>query len=70
MEPGGEHRLEAGAALLERIDGVLDGGRCPGGLPSTVVALDGEAPRLVRAGAVAWDEVLGVLRSSLPSRGG
>lgn len=70
---GGEPPATVGQldpGLLERVDGVLDGGPCPGGLPSTVVAVDGEVPRIVRAGAIAWDELLGVLRSSLPSRGG
>jgi L-threonylcarbamoyladenylate synthase len=43
--------------LRARLDGVLDGGPTPGGLPSTVVALDAAAPRLVRAGAVPFDDV-------------
>jgi L-threonylcarbamoyladenylate synthase len=29
---------------------VLDGGRCPGGVPSTVVDASGEAMRIVRIG--------------------
>jgi L-threonylcarbamoyladenylate synthase len=37
--------LGAGLALL------LDGGEAPGGLPSTVVDLSGELPRLLRQGA-------------------
>jgi L-threonylcarbamoyladenylate synthase len=37
--------LGAGLALL------LDGGEAPGGLPSTVVELTGELPRLLRQGA-------------------
>ena len=56
--------------LLARIDLVLDGGRTPGGLPSTVVEVGTGAPRLLRAGAVPWEAVEGVLRSPLPSRGG
>jgi L-threonylcarbamoyladenylate synthase len=44
--------------LLRRIDAVLDGGESPGGLPSTVVAVERGALRLLRAGAVPWDEVL------------
>jgi L-threonylcarbamoyladenylate synthase len=44
-------------ALLARIDGVLDGGPAPGGLPSTIVAFDGGAVRLLRAGAVPWEEI-------------
>lgn len=57
-------------ALLARVDLVLDGGPTPGGLPSTVVALEGEGARLVRAGAVAWEAVLEALGRPLPSSGG
>ncbi len=56
--------------LLDRIDLVLDGGRTPGGLPSTVVEVGQGEVRLVRAGAVSWDEVQAVLRGPLPSRYG
>ncbi len=57
-------------SLLDRVDLVLDGGRTPGGLPSTVVDLTGEGARLVRAGAVPWAAVEEALRRPLPSRGG
>jgi L-threonylcarbamoyladenylate synthase len=56
--------------LLSRIDLVLDGGRTPGGLPSTVVEVGAGGPRLLRAGAVPWEAVEEALRSLLPSRGG
>lgn len=56
--------------LLARVDLVLDGGDTPGGLPSTVVELGVDGPRLLRAGAVPWEEVEKALRSPLPSRGG
>jgi len=39
--------------LNGRIDAVLDGGRCPFGIESTVLALDGDGPRLLRTGAVS-----------------
>ena len=58
--------------LNGRIDAVLDGGRCPFGIESTVVALDGPAPRLLRAGAIAraqLEELLGPLESG-PARAG
>lgn len=57
-------------ALLARVDLVLDGGPTPGGLPSTVVAVEGGEARLVRAGAVAWEAVQEALRRPLPSSGG
>jgi L-threonylcarbamoyladenylate synthase len=37
---------------------VIDAGPSPGGLPSTIVDARGPTPRLVRAGAIAWDRVL------------
>ncbi|HEU4383714.1 MAG TPA: L-threonylcarbamoyladenylate synthase [Anaeromyxobacteraceae bacterium] len=43
--------------LVSRVDVVLDGGETPGGLPSTVVAVEPGGPRLLRAGAVPWDAV-------------
>jgi L-threonylcarbamoyladenylate synthase len=60
---------ELDPALLSRVDLVLDGGATPGGLPSTVVQVGEGGPRLLRAGAVPWEAVESVLRSSLPSRG-
>lgn len=56
--------------LLDRVDLVLDGGRTQGGLPSTVVQVGEDGPRLLRAGAVPWEAVEAALRSSLPSRDG
>jgi len=50
------------AAAVERSLGaelalVLDAGRCEG-LPSTVVDVTGQAPRLLREGRIAWTAVL------------
>jgi L-threonylcarbamoyladenylate synthase len=45
-----------------RIDLILDGGRCPGGIPSTVIDLSGSSPHVVRWGAIkhaSLDEALG-----------
>lgn len=39
------------------LDLILDGGLAPGGIPSTVVALEGETLRMLRSGAVAEDLV-------------
>jgi L-threonylcarbamoyladenylate synthase len=53
-------------ALLgtSRLDLLLDAGPTAGGLPSTIVDVSGEGPRLVRAGAVPWDRVLEFLRAT------
>ena len=45
-------------ALVARLDHVLDGGRTPGGLPSTIVSLAADGPRLVRAGVVPFEVVV------------
>lgn len=55
---------EVASALGERIDVLIDAGRTPGGLPSTIVDVTGEAAVLVRAGAIAWDRVLEFSRSA------
>lgn len=39
------------------VDLLLDAGRTPGGPPSTIVDVTGSEPRLVRAGAIAWEDV-------------
>jgi L-threonylcarbamoyladenylate synthase len=53
---GGEPLLdpETAAALLAGADAlVVDGGRLPGGLPSTLVVFDGATPRILRAGRLS-----------------
>jgi L-threonylcarbamoyladenylate synthase len=45
------------AALGSRLDLLLDAGPAPGGAPSTIVDVRGAEPRLIRAGAISWEEV-------------
>jgi L-threonylcarbamoyladenylate synthase len=40
---------------------VLDAGPCPGGLPSTIVAVNVNPPRLIRAGAVPFADIRTVI---------
>lgn len=54
------------AALVARIDGVLDAGPSPGGLPSAVVAIDGERLTLLREGAVPFAEIERAARLAPP----
>ncbi len=56
-EPAPARPEDLSPAILASIDGVLDGGSTPGGLPSTIVTLAGGSARLLRAGAVPWEEV-------------
>ena len=44
--------LTADEVRLPGVAAVLDGGRAPGGVPSTVVAVEGERLRLIRPGPV------------------
>ncbi len=44
-------------SLRARLDGVLDGGPTPGGLPSTVVKVERGAVRLLREGVVPWQDI-------------
>lgn len=57
-EPPAETAGEVGEALGGRLDLIIDGGRTPGGKPSTIADLRGGTPRLVRDGAVEWRRVL------------
>jgi L-threonylcarbamoyladenylate synthase len=49
-------------SLGDRLDYLLDTGRTPGGLPSTIVDVTGDAPQLVRRGAISWDEISACLQ--------
>jgi L-threonylcarbamoyladenylate synthase len=53
---------EVERTLGSRIEMLLDGGRSAGGPPSTIVDATGDRPRLVRPGAVDWEEVLACVR--------
>jgi tRNA threonylcarbamoyl adenosine modification protein (Sua5/YciO/YrdC/YwlC family) len=50
-------------ASLPAVTLVLDGGRCDGE-PSTVVDSTGEVPKLLRAGAVDWAQILDIASGS------
>jgi L-threonylcarbamoyladenylate synthase len=59
----------AAAGLAGTVDMVVDGGRTPGGAPSTLVALAGGRPRILRAGAVPEDQVAACLGRALSGSG-
>jgi tRNA A37 threonylcarbamoyladenosine synthetase subunit TsaC/SUA5/YrdC len=46
------------AAWSPDIDAVLDGGKTPGGMPSTLVDLTTWPPRCIREGAVHFQTIL------------
>jgi L-threonylcarbamoyladenylate synthase len=53
---------DAVAAALPNVDVLLDGGRAPGGAPSTIICFDDARPILLREGAVPWERVIKSLR--------
>lgn len=57
-EPAPTTAADVTRTLGGAVDLVLDGGETPGGAPSTLVDVREATPRLVRAGAIAWDRVL------------
>jgi L-threonylcarbamoyladenylate synthase len=53
---------EVAAQLGERIALIFDGGRCPGGIPSTILDLTQPQPRILRPGPISLEQILNVLR--------
>jgi len=62
-EPEARTAAEVLAALGERVPFVLDGGRCPGGVASTVVDVTVQPPVIRRPGPLA-DEVQALLQAT------
>jgi L-threonylcarbamoyladenylate synthase len=52
---------EVSAQLAGRIAMILDGGRCPGGVASTVVDLTGGSPVILRPGPISLEHILEVV---------
>lgn len=48
---------EVYAQLDNKVDLIIDGGRCPGGRESTIVDLTGKAPLILREGAISKEEL-------------
>ena len=54
----------------DKIDLVIDGGRCPGGRESTIVDVTGETPVVLREGAISSEELKRVCGSIVFREGG
>jgi L-threonylcarbamoyladenylate synthase len=63
-EPATAEPDEVERALGDRIDLLLDAGRTPGGVPSTIVDVTQARPQLVRLGAVSWSEIQAWLQNT------
>lgn len=66
--PGPRDAAEVRRQLGDAVDLVLDGGPTPGGLESTVVDLTGDAPRILREGAISRAAVEAVVNSAVLAR--
>src|SRR5262245_25063724 len=56
-QPGIDNADDVARSLGPRLDFLLDAGPTAGGPPSTIVDVTGIEPRLVRAGAIVWEEI-------------
>jgi len=48
---------EVYSQLGDKVDLIIDGGRCPGGKESTIVDVTGEKPMILRQGAISREEL-------------
>ena len=55
--PSPDTAEEVHQQMGDRVNLVIDGGRCPGGMDSTVLDLTGETPRILREGAISRAEI-------------
>jgi L-threonylcarbamoyladenylate synthase len=53
------------AQLGDAVDLILDGGRCPGARPSTVIDCTVDPPRIVREGAISREELVRAAGTSI-----
>jgi L-threonylcarbamoyladenylate synthase len=53
---------EVRAQLGDKVDLIIDGGRCPDGEASTIVDVTGEIPVLLREGPVSFNEIMRVCK--------
>jgi L-threonylcarbamoyladenylate synthase len=60
-QPDARDAAEAAAYLEARVDLIVDGGRSPGGVPSSVVDCTLPVPRLLREGAISEEAIRAVL---------
>ena len=56
-KPSAPTAEEVSSQFGDKIDLVIDGGRCPGGKESTIVDVTGEIPVILREGAISKEEI-------------
>ena len=60
-QPSAFTAAEVKAQIGDKIDMVIDGGRCPGGIESTVIDLSGKKPVVRRQGAISIEKLRKIL---------
>ena len=63
-QPSPRTAAEAASDLSGRVELIIDGGPCPGGVESTVVDLTKTPPVIARLGAISVEELSGWLRAA------
>ncbi len=69
-KPSASTADEVRTQLGDKVDLIIDGGRCPGGKESTIVDLTGETPIVLREGAISREELKQVCPSIAFTEGG
>ncbi len=62
-QPSPQTAGEVQAQLGGRIELLIDGGACPGGVPSTVVDCTAPDPKILRQGAISEEDIFKALQS-------
>ena len=60
-QPSALTAAEVSNQIGDKIDMVIDGGKCPGGIESTVIDLSGEKPVIRRQGAISIEKLRKIL---------
>jgi L-threonylcarbamoyladenylate synthase len=60
-QPSALTAAEVRTQIGDKIDMVIDGGKCPGGIESTIVDLSGEKPVIRRQGAITIEKLRKIL---------
>ncbi|MGP8079976.1 MAG: L-threonylcarbamoyladenylate synthase [Dehalococcoidales bacterium] len=60
-QPSALTAAEVSKQIGDKIDMVIDGGKCPGGIESTVIDLSGEKPVIRRQGAISIEKLRKIL---------
>ena len=66
-QPSALTAMEVQAQIGDKIDMVIDGGKCPGGIESTVIDLSGERPVIRRQGAISVERLRKILPDIITS---